>query len=29
MYTGITRASQGVLAITPTTTKGIRTIGTS
>lgn len=29
LYTGITRASQGVLAITPTTTKGIRTIGTS
>ena len=29
LYTGITRASQGVLAITPTTTKGIKTIGTS
>lgn len=29
LYTGITRASQGVLAITPTITKGIRTIGTS
>ena len=29
LYTGITRASQGVLAITPTTTKGIRTIGTT
>lgn len=29
LYTGITRASQGVLAITPTTTKGIRIIGTS
>ena len=29
LYTGITRASQGVLAITPTTTKGIRTIGAS
>lgn len=29
LYTGITRASQGVLAITPTTTKSIRTIGTS
>lgn len=29
LYTGITRASQGVLAITPTATKGIRTIGTS
>lgn len=29
LYTGITRASQGVLAMTPTTTKGIRTIGTS
>lgn len=29
LYTGITRASQGVLAITPTTTKSIKTIGTS
>lgn len=29
LYTGITRASQGVLAITPTTTRGIKTIGTS
>ena len=29
LYTGITRASQGVLAITPTTTKGIKTIGTT
>lgn len=29
LYTGITRASQGVLAITPTNTKGIRTIGTT
>ena len=29
LYTGITRASQGVLAITPTTTKGIKAIGTS
>ena len=29
LYTGITRASQGVLAVTPTTTKGIKTIGTS
>ena len=29
LYTGITRASQGVLDITPTTTKSIKTIGTS
>ena len=29
LYTGITRASQGVLAVTPTTTKSIKTIGTS
>lgn len=29
LYTGITRASQGVLAITPTTTKSIKTIGTT
>lgn len=29
LYTGITRASQGVLAITPTTTRSIKTIGTS
>lgn len=29
LYTGITRASQGVLAITPTTTKSIKTIRTS
>lgn len=29
LYTGITRASQGVLAITPTNTKNIRTIAAS
>lgn len=29
LYTGITRASQGVLAVTPTNTKNIRTIGAS
>lgn len=29
LYTGVTRASQGVLAITPSNTKNIRTIGAS